>query len=718
MPGRWSVERINKWYDALPWLVGANYYPATAINQIDMWQESTWDPEQIDKELGWAADLGMNTMRVFLHDLVWEADREGLYRRMDRFLGICGKHGIRPSFVFFDDCHYPEPKLGPQPPPVRAWHNSGWVNSPARDLAVRFAEDKATPAEVARLKGYVQDTMRRFKDDARVLYWELYNEPGRGTGLDPEPEHVSSDNFGDVSSKLVHQSWVWAREVNPSQPVTSTTAGSVGKRNIAINRMNSDMHSIHNYGTPLELRKLIREYKKDGRPVIVTEWLARTRGSTVAGSLPVMKEERAGAINWGLVSGESATIWPWESRKGKDVEEERRKGNIIKPGDPFPEPRLWFHDLFHTDGRPYDQGEYEVFRTLTGKVKPEPPEEKKPAGPEADPSKRSSAAPSLFRWMSSAPLLVPDPDAMDSKVSFKDPTVVRSGGEWHVFASAANQLGKWSIVQFRFRDWRDACGRKYTDFRSLPAFQTMKRRSFCAPHVFYFRPQRKWYLVFQLNGPMYSTSDDLSRPDSWTEPKPFFESRPEGISDNWLDFWVICDEAHAYLFFPCNDGKLYRSRTALASFPNRFGKPEVCLAGPVQDVFEANMIYRLKDSGKYLAVMEAIGVYTGGESGSRPRYFRAWTADRLDGAWSPMKGADSFDRPFAGLRNVDFPEGVQPWTEDVSHGELVRSSNDERMEIDGKDLCFLFQGRDPAAGAPYVFQPYRLGLLKQVGSLR
>lgn len=133
VPGRWSVERIRKWYDGLPWLVGCNYYPATAINQIDMWQASTWDPETIDKELGWAESIGFNTLRVYLHDLVWADDENGLYERMDQFLDICAKHGIRPFFVFFDDCHFPKPKLGEQPLPVRGYHNSGWVNSPARE---------------------------------------------------------------------------------------------------------------------------------------------------------------------------------------------------------------------------------------------------------------------------------------------------------------------------------------------------------------------------------------------------------------------------------------------------------------------------------------------------------------------------------------------------------------------------------------------------------
>jgi len=358
VPGRWTADKANAWYAKLPWLVGCNYYPATAINQIEMWQASTFDPATIDKELGWAAAMGMNTLRVFLHDLVWADDEQGLYRRIDQFLDICKKHGIRPFFVFFDDCHYPNPKLGPQPLPVKGWHNSGWVNCPARDVALRFADGQALPAEIVQLKGYVQGTLQRFTDDERVLFWELYNEPGRGDG--------KSGPIRDKSNKLIAESWVWARESNPSQPVSSCTAGALGAMNIAINRANSDIHSIHCYTPPTQLRSLILEYQKDGRPVIVTEWLARNKGSTVADCLPTMKELKAGAINWGFVSGKAATIWPWISRVG-NVNIKREAGEVIKPGDSFPEPEVWFHDLYRTDGTPFDPAEIAIFRKLTDK---------------------------------------------------------------------------------------------------------------------------------------------------------------------------------------------------------------------------------------------------------------------------------------------------------------------------------------------------------------
>jgi hypothetical protein len=366
VPGRWSPERINAWYDAQPWLIGCNYYPASAINQIDMWQAATFDPATIDKELGWAAGLGMNTLRVFLHDLVWADDEQGLYARMDQFLAIAQKHGMRPWFVFFDDCHYPNPQLGSQPLPIKAFHNSGWVNSPSRALAVRYANGKASLEEIARLKGYVQKTIARFKDDPRVLLWELYNEPGRGNSEgEPMEGTDSKGGLGDLSKKLVYDSWVWAREITPSQPITSTTVGSIGELNGAINRANSDLYSVHAYSPPAAFEKLILNNKKNGRPVLMTEWLNRHSGNTPEACLPIMKKHRVAAINWGLVSGKSATIWPWTSRNGRSPIKERAAGNVVRPGEPFPEPDVWFHDLLRPDGTPYRESEAAIFRALT-----------------------------------------------------------------------------------------------------------------------------------------------------------------------------------------------------------------------------------------------------------------------------------------------------------------------------------------------------------------
>jgi hypothetical protein len=372
VPGRWSAERANAWYAALPWLAGCNYYPATAINQIEMWQAESFDPETIDRELGWAADLGFNTHRVYLHDLVWGGDEQGLYQRMDRFLELCARHRIRPFFVFFDDCHYPSARLGPQPLPIPGYHNSGWVTCPERTTALRFAAGEATPAERDRLQGYVQGTLRRFADDERVLMWELHNEPGRGHAhSDGRHGDLEDAAFGDRSAPLVQAAWEWARAVAPSQPICSTTDGCVGDVNWSINYLNSDVHSIHSYAPPAQVVAQIDRFRADGRPIFMTEYLAREQGSTFQDVMPVLQANGVAAINWGFVAGKSGTIWNWKSRQRdgvfQDAMDLRARGEVARPDEPLPEPPLWFHEVLRGDGTPYSQEEAETIRRLTGR---------------------------------------------------------------------------------------------------------------------------------------------------------------------------------------------------------------------------------------------------------------------------------------------------------------------------------------------------------------
>ncbi len=365
VPGRWPTEKAEAWYALQPWLVGCNYIPAHAINQLEMWQAETFDPQAIEKELALAQSIGFNSLRIFLHDLVWEVDPAGLYGRMERFLALCDAHGIRPLFVFFDDCHRPLPKLGKQPLPVPAYHNSGWMNSPARDVATAYANGTASERDQARLKGYVQETMRHFKDDPRILMWDLYNEPGRGDTLEPGlNEKGEQAPFGDKSAKLLLDVWRWAREVNPSQPLTSCADGSVGKQNIAIGLANSDILSFHNYNSPEKLEADCVRFTKMGRPVLCTEYMARPN-STFAGSLPILKKHKIGAYNWGFVAGKTGCIWPWSSRKGKNVDHLRKTGVVCDDITKLPEPEIWFHELFRPDHSPYRPEEVEFIRQIT-----------------------------------------------------------------------------------------------------------------------------------------------------------------------------------------------------------------------------------------------------------------------------------------------------------------------------------------------------------------
>ncbi len=323
---RWSAERANRWSKSVAWPVGCNFTPSTAINQLEMWQAATFDPETIDRELGWAAAIGFNTMRVYLHDLLWHADASGLRDRMDQYLAISARHNIRTIFVLFDDCWNKEPRLGVQPAPQSGIHNSGWVQSPGEALVL-------DPTAWPRLEKYVTEVVSAFAGDTRVLMWDLYNEPG-------------NRDLNAASLPLLRLAFAWAREGEPSQPLTSGV-WSPFKPVADFQLEASDVITFHNYDDVASLEADITRLKAYGRPLICTEYMARTRGSRFETHLPVFKRENVGAINWGLVDGKTNTKYQW--------------------GTPLPgqEPEVWFHEVFHTDGSPYREAEVAAIKAAT-----------------------------------------------------------------------------------------------------------------------------------------------------------------------------------------------------------------------------------------------------------------------------------------------------------------------------------------------------------------
>lgn len=347
---RWSEAKAQQWYAAQPWLVGANFLPADAINQLEMWQAATFNIAEIDKELGWAEGLGMNTMRVFLHDQLWQQDAPGFQKRIDTFLTIAAKHHIRPVFVLFDSCWDPEPKLGPQRPPIPGVHNSGWVQGPG----TKALED---PSEYPRLKTYVEGVIAAFANDDRILAWDLWNEPdnqGGGNYDDREPKHKK-----ELVAKLLPQVFTWARAAHPSQPLTSGIwAGAAWDEPVNLNAVErtqleeSDIISFHNYGWPEDFAARVHQLERYHRPLICTEYMARPMGSTFDTILPLGKQLHVAMINWGFVQGKSQTWIPWDSWKRPYVEEQ---------------PPVWFHDVLYPDGRPYREHEAELLRNLTGR---------------------------------------------------------------------------------------------------------------------------------------------------------------------------------------------------------------------------------------------------------------------------------------------------------------------------------------------------------------
>ena len=303
-----------------------------------------------------------------------------------------------------------------------------------------------------------------------------------------------------------------------------------------------------------------------------------------------------------------------------------------------------------------------------------------------------------LQWKSTGVLIKPVSDETHNIVSVKDPTIVRYNNKWHIYATTANTQGSWSMVYLSFADWSDATDAKPYYIDNNPNL----RGYHCAPQVFYFRPHKKWYLIYQSQHPQYSTTDDISRPETWTRPENFFDTKPASAPRLWIDYWMICDDTHAYLFFTGDNGRVYRSRTRIEDFPRGMSEPEVVIEGPRNDVFEGNMTYKIKGTGTYLTLVEAM---------SPARYYRAWTSDRLDGEWTPLPDANTWQKPFAGINNVTFEEGVSPWTRDISHGELIRDGYDETLTIDPNNLQLLNQGRDPTIDRRYDQLPYRLGLL-------
>ena len=208
----WSEEAAKDWYARQPWLVGSNYIPATAINELEMWQADTFDPARIDLELGWAESLGMNTMRVFMHDLLWEQDPKGFEKRVDTFLQISTKHHIRPLFVLFDSCWDPNPHLGKQHAPTPGIHNSGWVQSPG----TAALEDTS---QYPRLEAYVKGIVGAFATDKRILGWDIWNEPDNDGG--GSYAKFEAPNKAALVLALLPKVFAWAREAGATQPLTS-----------------------------------------------------------------------------------------------------------------------------------------------------------------------------------------------------------------------------------------------------------------------------------------------------------------------------------------------------------------------------------------------------------------------------------------------------------------------------------------------------------------
>lgn len=344
---RWPKEKANDWYEQRPWMVGCNYIPASASNQLEMWQAETFDLARIDLELGWAAQLGFNSVRVFLHDLLWEQDAQSFAARIDRYLCVAARHRIGTLFVLFDSCWNPCPKLGPQEPPREGIHNSRWVQSPGCDA---LADSSSYP----RLQRYVEGVLSSFRDDSRIIAWDLWNEPDNDNCGSYRKTEIS--NKLALVAELLPQVFEWGRNAGPSHPLTSglwygewaVPADLTPIQRTQIER--SDVISFHSYEGARKFDASVVSLEPYGRPVLCTEYMARSCGSIFRDILPVANIRQVAAFNWGLVAGKTQTMLPWTSWQDPSL-----NGDEIE----------WFHEILRNDGCPYSASEVEFISQLT-----------------------------------------------------------------------------------------------------------------------------------------------------------------------------------------------------------------------------------------------------------------------------------------------------------------------------------------------------------------
>jgi hypothetical protein len=355
---RWNKEAALDWHGRQSWQCGFNYLPASAINFVEMWQEQTFDQDGIDRELRWAADIGFNSLRTNLPFAVWQSDRDGLIGRVDRFLEITSRHGLKTMICLLDDCEFSgrSPQIGKQPDVRHGVHNGGAVGSPGRESVM----DPLVWPEIGR---YVRDLVSRFKHDDRISVWDIYNEPGNRLIFLPSSEELYDPALESCSHRLMLEAFAWCREINPSQPLT-VGAWRVPPPDEELGECVyshptdtaaleiSDVTSFHAY-TPLpRMRRIIAELAESGRPIFCTEWMARHAGSSIEEQLPLFKQHKVGAYQWGLVNGRTQTHLPWPQFQMAETPEKFRADE-------------WFHDLLRPDGTPFSAHETQLIGRLS-----------------------------------------------------------------------------------------------------------------------------------------------------------------------------------------------------------------------------------------------------------------------------------------------------------------------------------------------------------------
>lgn len=509
----WSIDEAHAWGQHQKWRAGCNFIPKTAINQLEMWQADTFDAVEIDTEMALMQRTGMSVARIFLHDLAYGADPAGFKTRMKRVLRIAKSHDIKIIFVFFDDCWKPDPTLGKQPSPIPGVHNSGWVRSPGDN-------GRTSPEDLARLKFYVQDVVKTFRKDATVWMWDLFNEPG-------------NSGYGETSLPLLRSVFDWAREIRPSQPLT---AGSFGGGQGVLDRTClelSDVVTFHCYDNAAGLKRQIQDYKKVGRPVICTEWMARTNDSRILSHLPIFHEEGISCCQWGFVSGKTNTIFPWGSQAGTT------------------EPKVWFHDLYRPDGAPFDPLEIAAYQRETG-YRPAP--------------KSESSVPSLLP-------VIPNRQGVTglrllADMPLRDPSICSGpDGWWYLTGTVEPFYGDNQGIKIwkskDLRDWKPlGMVWKYgqSPWHKPYAEQHM---SLWAPEIHYYR--HTFFLTYSMpgyDGTAATSGSGLLMSTSGQAEGPYVDIQPDKRMGDEIDASLF-EDTDGKMYFLWHSGKIARLRDDL-----------------------------------------------------------------------------------------------------------------------------------------------------------